>query len=123
MLDVFAMLVAVLVVGSPIFAWIGWKRYRDSRMTPAERAARSLASESAHREQAWGPINERLVCPHCQSRGGVRTKLVQKKAGISGGKATAAILTAGVSMLATGLSRKETVTSARCDTCSSAWDF
>jgi hypothetical protein len=45
------------------------------------------------------------------------------KQGISGGKATGAVLTMGVSMLATGLSRKQKVTKANCKNCASEWVF
>ena len=45
------------------------------------------------------------------------------KQGISGGKATAAVLTAGISMLGTGLSRKQKVTKAKCRNCRAEWVF
>jgi hypothetical protein len=48
---------------------------------------------------------------------------VKVKRGISGGKATGAVLTGGVSMLATGLSRKEAATKATCGNCGSRWVF
>lgn len=64
-----------------------------------------------------------MTCPHCQTRGSVRTKSITQKKGISGGKATAAILTGGVSMLATGLSRKEPGTEAHCSHCGATWRF
>ena len=48
---------------------------------------------------------------------------IVKKVGISGGKATAALLTAGISTLATGLSRKEKLTQAHCENCDSTWNF
>jgi hypothetical protein len=48
---------------------------------------------------------------------------VQRKGNISGAKATAAILTGGLSLLATGLARKKWCTQARCDGCTSQWDF
>jgi len=64
-----------------------------------------------------------MVCPHCQSRGTVKTKSVKQKKGISGGKATAALLTGGVSLLATGLSRKEKLTQARCTKCGASLEF
>ena len=64
-----------------------------------------------------------LVCPHCQKQGLVRTWPVKLKKGISGGKATGAVLTAGISLLATGLSRKESATQAFCGNCSSKWVF
>lgn len=63
-----------------------------------------------------------IVCPHCQYRGYVTTRRVRRKRGVSGGKATAAVFTLGTSMLATGLSRKETVTAMKCKNCHSRWD-
>lgn len=52
-----------------------------------------------------------------------RRKRVVNNKGVSGGKATGAILTGGVSLLATGLSRKEAQTQARCGHCTSSWAF
>lgn len=75
------------------------------------------------REKNFGSINPALVCPHCQAKGQVRTKRVTQKQGVSGGKATAAVLTAGFSLLATGLSRKVEVTQAVCDSCHSIWTY
>jgi hypothetical protein len=70
-----------------------------------------------------GQINTAMVCPHCQSIGKIRTKEVNQKKGVSGGKATAAVLTGGLSLLAVGLSRKEGTTQAHCDKCSNTWFF
>lgn len=67
--------------------------------------------------------DELIVCPHCQTRGHVTSRQVRLKRGISGGKATAALLTGGVSTLATGLSRKERSTEAKCSRCGSTWHF
>jgi hypothetical protein len=64
-----------------------------------------------------------IVCPHCQVRGQVVTKRVKVKRGVSGGKATGAVLTGGLSILATGLSRKEAVTRATCGNCNTTWTF
>lgn len=64
-----------------------------------------------------------LICPHCQTKGSVTTRKVTKKTGISGAKATGAILTGGLSILATGLSRKEDLTEAHCSHCNSTWRF
>lgn len=69
------------------------------------------------------PDTAAMVCPHCQAKGTVATKHVKQKKGVSGGKATAAVLTGGFSMLATGLSRKEKVTEAHCSNCGSTWYF
>lgn len=85
----------------------------EYRKTQAEQSATAL----------HGPKNPQLICPHCQTKGSVRTKLVVQKKGISGGKATAALLTAGTSILLTGLSRKEDATQAHCDNCNCSWVF
>lgn|SRR5574337_86812 len=81
--------------------------------------ALGISSSGASR----GTLNAQMVCPHCQQKGKILTKRVTKKAGISGGKATGAVLTGGVSLLATGLSRMEELTEAYCDNCSSTWHF
>lgn len=70
-----------------------------------------------------GPISPAYICPHCQIKGGVRAIVVKRKKGISGAKATGAVLTMGISILATGLSRKENMTHATCSNCGSIWDF
>jgi hypothetical protein len=69
----------------------------------------------------YGPANPSLICPHCQIKGHVRTRMKNQKMGISGGKATAALITAGLSLFVAGLSRKEKVTQAFCGKCSSEW--
>ncbi len=71
----------------------------------------------------FGPINAALVCPHCQTKGKVRTKRIKQKKGVSGSKAAAAVITGGLSVLAVGLSRKEASTQAHCDNCGSTWLF
>ena len=69
----------------------------------------------------YGSLNPQVVCPHCQKRGNVYMKTKKVKKGVSGGKATGAILTGGISILATGLSRKEGVTQAHCAACGTTW--
>jgi len=51
----------------------------------------------------------------------VTTKPVKVKRGVSGGKATAAVLTGGISLLGTGLSRKVKATELHCGNCSMTW--
>jgi hypothetical protein len=72
---------------------------------------------------ACGSVNAAMICPHCSTRGQIGTRIVENKRGVSGGKATAAILSGGISLLATGLARKEKATQARCGNCSSLWSF
>ena len=119
-MDAFAIVVAFIGVG--IWYAIA-QRKRIDAMSPDERQRYFAAQQEARTSQVHGPVNPAMICPHCNARGKVRTKPVDRKKGISGGKATAAVLTGGVSMLATGLSRKEHLTQARCDNCRNTWDF
>ena len=83
----------------------------------------TLKEERIKAEKEREELNKAMICPHCQEKGMVRTSPITQKKGVSGGKATAAIFTGGVSLLATGLSRKEAVTQAHCDNCGSTWNF
>lgn len=67
--------------------------------------------------------NPAMICPHCQTKGSVSAVPIRRKVGISGGKATAAILTGGLSVVATGLSRKESGTQAHCFHCGARWIY
>jgi hypothetical protein len=75
------------------------------------------------RLRKYMPGGERMACPHCQKKGEVFTWPVSVKRGISGGKAAAAILTAGISVLFVGLSRREELTEARRENCEARWKF
>lgn len=68
------------------------------------------------------PPNPHLVCPHCDTKGVVKVRQMTRKKGVSGGKATGAVLTGGVSMLGTGLSRKQRVREMTCTNCHMVWD-
>jgi hypothetical protein len=68
-------------------------------------------------------LNKKIVCAQCGKQGCVVTKRLKAKKGVSGAKATGAILTGGLSLFATGLSRKEWVTDAKCKNCKSQWQF
>lgn len=74
-------------------------------------------------QSLYGNASPNFVCPHCHAHGSVRTKKVSRKKGISGAKAMGAFFTNGISMLATGLARKEDATQAHCTNCGSTWDF
>jgi hypothetical protein len=88
-------------------------RIRSERQSKVD-AAREAAAAAA-------PGAHQIVCPHCQVRGHVTTRQVRAKKGVSGGKATGAVLTGGVSLLATGLSRKENQTEMHCGNCNMTW--
>lgn len=74
-------------------------------------------------QSEYGILNQFLICPHCQSKGTVRTKTVRRKKGVSGAKLTGAVFTMGASLFVTGFSRKENATQAFCENCESMWDF
>ena len=112
----------VLIIAAVVW-WVINERKRIASMSPEERLRYLKAQQEAAATQMHGPLNHAMICPHCGERGMVRTMAVDRKKGISGGKATAALLTGGVSMLATGLSRKEQLTRAHCDNCRTAWEF
>lgn len=105
-----------------------WLAHRD---TPAARAIHEQFAKRA-REKIDHDIAEALakrvptgqaaiICPHCQIRGKVTSRIVRQKKGISGGKATGALLTGGLSLLGTGLSRKERATEMHCRNCNTQW--
>lgn len=78
------------------------------------------AEERRKLQLTW---DKKIFCHCCREKGHVRTQTVKKKKGISGAKATGAMLTGGLSLLATGLSRKEDTTEARCSNCGQVWHY
>jgi hypothetical protein len=64
----------------------------------------------------------RLNCPHCQGIGTVTVATVTKKKGVSTGKATAALLTGGISLIGTGLAKKGEVSQLTCGACGISWE-
>lgn len=124
----FWLIVALCIIGVIVAGVV--QRNKNMKImstgTEAERAALTakmakFAQVTAARK--YGAVRLQIVCPHCQERGHVRCKAITSKKGVSGGKATGALLTGGVSMLATGLSRKEAATEAYCENCQSTWHF
>jgi ribosomal protein L7/L12 len=97
--------------------------HSEDAIAPAPRVTWATKAAAATEASRIGPVNPELVCPHCQTKGQVHTKAVKVKKGISGGKATAAIFTAGVSLFATGLSRKDQVLQATCGKCKMTWQI
>jgi len=96
----------------------GWRAMPSTRGTPL-----TLTELLRYRSEQAKTGDANLVCPHCRVRGNVRTIRVKAKRGISGGKATAAVLTFGLSIGATGLSRKQMVTRAKCGNCGVDWEL
>lgn len=102
----------------------GLKEYQKiSKMTPKEKEKYLAKKEEETNVSMHGNIASKIHCPHCQEQGYVHTKLITQKKGISGTKATGALLTGGISLFVTGLSRKEAVTEAYCSNCKQTWHF
>ena len=118
--------IIVLVVGAMIVAAIAENK-KVAAMPPQQRARyldqKRKQQQAAAVTAAYGARNSAMVCPHCTEKGQVHVKQVTQKKGVSGGKATGALLTGGVSLLATGLSRKENNTQAHCANCNNTWFF
>lgn len=99
------------------------ERARIEKLKPLERIQENALQASRNRDETLGAINPVMICPHCQTKGKVRAKTVLKKAGVSGSKASAAVLTGGASILVAGLSQEDECTAASCDECGSHWTF
>lgn len=123
-----------------IFAWIVLVVVRDSYAKPpteeerepqlrdlkkmqAEQAFAQAKKAARQFDWTYGSRNNALKCPHCDEKGSVFSKSVNPRKGISGGKAVGAVFTGGVSLIATGISRREKMTQAHCDICDSTWQF
>lgn len=94
-----------------------------SQMDSKQKAAYYTSQKIKDLALTRGPCKPEVICPHCATKGTVHMQPITKKKGISGGKATGAILTGGVSLLATGLSKKEAVTQAYCRNCMVEWEI
>ena len=106
------------LVGAQNEAAGGWRAMPNTRGIPL-----TLTELLRYKSEQAKTEDANLVCPHCRARGNVRTIRGRTKKGISGGKATAAFLTFGLSIGATGLSRKQMATRAKCGNCGASWDF
>jgi len=118
MLFIFGIVVA-------IFATINHFREKKKleKLTYKERQELERIQRQFEEDKERGTLNAAMVCPHCQTKGVVRTKKIKQKQGISGGKATAALLTGGASLVLVGLSKKTDVTQAECENCHCQWLF
>lgn len=117
---------AVVILGgllAAIYLFLGIGAIIEKFQNPRKPSPTAAFLQEQFAEVAQGVINPALICPHCQTKGQVRTLSIKEKKGVSGGKATGALLTGGISLLATGLSRKENATRGSCGSCRSTWTF
>ncbi len=130
----FIIIITIIFITAIIIISIAAEKRKRSKMAPDKlynyienknRMLRDKLRESKEKEEElkWGKVSPMYICPHCQTKGFVRTISVKRKKGVSGAKVTGAFFTAGISILATGLSRKEGLTQAHCGNCDSTWDF
>lgn len=128
MLFLLAVVVVVVIYASVQYGWAGFALGLIGSVVFACMVI-NLADtmhkggERAKAERLRPERDKQIVCPHCQTKGHVTTAAVKVKKGISGDKATAALLTGGVTMLATGLSDRQEMTKATCSNCGSVWHF
>lgn len=122
--------IILLIAATPVIAVFLFAAYaliRGSIIRANERANDPAAFDAAQvaRKDAQAAFarrqREALVCPHCQQGGGVSRRTERRKQGISGAKATGAVVTGGISVLATGLSQKRSVTVMECRNCGASW--
>lgn len=73
---------------------------------------------SAEQRQAREEGQKKIKCQFCQETGFVTIAIVPRKKGISGTKATGAVLTGGMSVILTGLSQRGQVAQLTCSNCS-----
>lgn len=100
----------------------GWVAVAVAFLMAASLSPKKPASASPSLLDRLAGLRPKVVCKHCGTAGQVFVNRVERKRGISGGKAAGALFTGGLSLLATGLSRKEAVSSMRCKNCGMKWD-
>lgn len=93
-----------------------WKKYQ------AETQGRANPSATGTPEQRHAFRDLQIVCPHCQTKGGVHTQHVSKRQRLSLGKTAGAVMTLGASTPITGLSKRQGMTEMSCANCGVKWN-
>lgn len=114
---------------SPYFWWlalvglIGFLLTTDWAEVEESKRRKKAAEETELQKQRQEERDRqrKIVCPHCHESGFVTGERVKLKKGVSGGKATGALITAGWSVLFTGLSREEDAKKLTCSNCGTEW--
>lgn len=107
--------VVALVVAA--LAWWGSMALDPRRKMTSQQAAVYTQAQRDSKKREAERQRAQIVCPRCQVAGHVTVSATSKKRGVSGGKATGALLTGGASLLLVGLSRKEYVQLLTCSNC------
>lgn len=81
----------------------------------------TFSPEARQQAMSRAEAQKLIICSYCHQAGGVTVRNIQQKQGVSGGKATSALLTGGASLLAVGLSKKGMVNELTCSRCQMKW--
>nr|WP_320131696.1 hypothetical protein [uncultured Holophaga sp.] len=99
---------------------------RQLEQERAERAERlRQAAKETEEQERWGKVNAVMICPHCQVKGGIRTKQISTPGSLAPKKAAKAALIGGaVGVLVAGMRTEDvTHTQAHCSQCTNTWVF
>ena len=116
---VVAILITVVITIIALYA----ERKKLAAMSPAERERYLAEQQERQLTYQWGPLSPTLVCPHCQTKGKVRTKGIVQEKEIIGGDVASPGLFGRLPLLSFGLSRKVDATQAYCGNCNNTWVF
>jgi hypothetical protein len=102
--------------------------WQDARRTGAAMQVRREENKrlrgAKERELIEGALRPKVICPHCQEKGGVRVFVVSgKNTSVDGGKVALAIFTGGLSVFGQGIEKTERFhhETAKCTKCQMKW--
>lgn len=113
--------VAIAIILSVIFAIAEAQFQSEYKNSKWSKIGKNPSPTPPEPSLEYGIPNPEIFCSNCQTKGYVSVKAVTRKKGISGGKASAALLTGGATLVVTGLSRKEQETQMHCKKCNTTW--
>ena len=120
MSEAIASIIVIATIVVVTFAMLKEIRNPHKVADRARKRARQAAKQVEANKESYRLEKERfarLHCRHCNTSGYCTVDTTRVKQGISGGKATAAILTGGFSLLLTGLAKKNEVQIVSCSHC------
>lgn len=106
------MFILVVFVG---YMWFKWMTSPERAQHKASEKLNTMDPE-ARANIIFGPINEKLICPHCQARGAVHVKQISKIV-TSTGKV------GGILKTDTKTSTTTRATQHHCEQCTSTWEI
>lgn len=113
-LDNFFRLIFILVIFAG-YIWFKWMTSPERAQQKAIEKVNAMNPE-ARGDFLFGPVNDKLICPHCQTKGNVHVRQVSKTL-TSTGKV------GGILKTDTNTSTTTRATQHHCDQCNSTWDI